>query len=82
MLLNTPAKSEASADWSRASRDIERLINAMVLLPMEHPTYALLDADLKDAVARRSDAGDRIAAADRAEIERRKAAAVAVAVAV
>ena len=78
--MNTPAKSEASADWSAASRDIERLINAMVLLHMEHPTYKLLDDDLRAAVARRSDAGDRIVAADRAEIERRKRESTAVAV--
>lgn len=65
-------KKQAEMDWAFANRACDRILSAMSLLPITHPMHAKLSGQLDAERAKRSEAGDRIHAADMAMIENRR----------
>lgn len=61
-------KKQAEMDWAFADRACTRLIDMMALVPQSHAFYEELKGELKDAKAKRREAGDRLAAAAMAQV--------------
>jgi len=67
--MNNQELTAAWHEWSRARVAASRAANAMVLIPIDDPVHALLEADLDAANKRAKEASAKIDAHEKAAIE-------------